>query len=122
MAVSVLNMQNGVYRRRRVVNRIMLTVSLGTLVFGLFWLFWIIQTPVSYTHLDVYKRQHDGQPAGQHVGALDLDAGQLRGDDAAGAHDAVPQFAQAGAGDAALGHAAFGEDGVQLSLIHISST
>ena len=49
MAVSVLNMQNGVYRRRRVVNRIMLTISLGTLVFGLFWLFWII--PVSYTHL-----------------------------------------------------------------------
>ena len=28
MAVSVLNMQNGVYRRRRVVNRIMLTLSL----------------------------------------------------------------------------------------------
>ncbi len=44
MAVSVLNMQNGVYRRRRVVNRIMLTISLATLVFGLFWLFWIIQT------------------------------------------------------------------------------
>lgn len=38
-AVSVLNMQNGVYRRRRVVNRVMLTISLGTLVFGLFWLF-----------------------------------------------------------------------------------
>ena len=36
-AVSVLNMQNGVYRRRRVVNRVMLTISLGTLVFGLFW-------------------------------------------------------------------------------------
>lgn len=43
-AVSVLNMQNGVYRRRRVVNRVMLTISLGTLVFGLFWLFWIILT------------------------------------------------------------------------------
>lgn len=37
-------MQNGVYRRRRILNRIMLTVSLGTLVFGLFWLFWIILT------------------------------------------------------------------------------
>ena len=44
MAVSVLNMQNGIYRRRRVVNRIMLAVSLGTLAFGLFWLFWIILT------------------------------------------------------------------------------
>ena len=44
MAVSVLNMQNGIYRRRRVVNRIMLTVSLSTLLFGLFWLFWIILT------------------------------------------------------------------------------
>ncbi len=44
MAVSVLNMQNGTYRRRRVINRVMLTVSLGTLVFGLFWLFWIILT------------------------------------------------------------------------------
>ena len=32
MAVSVLNMQNGVYRRRRVVNRIMLTVSLLSLI------------------------------------------------------------------------------------------
>ncbi len=44
MAVSVLNMQNGIYRRRRVVNRVMLTISLGTLTFGLFWLFWIILT------------------------------------------------------------------------------
>ncbi len=44
MAVSVLNMQNGVYRRRRVVNRIMLTLSLATMAFGLFWLIWIIQT------------------------------------------------------------------------------
>jgi len=44
MAESVLNMQNGIYRRRRVVNRIMLAVSMTTLVFGLFWLFWIILT------------------------------------------------------------------------------
>ncbi|MGN6454989.1 MAG: phosphate ABC transporter permease PstA [Achromobacter mucicolens] len=44
MAESVLNMQNGIYRRRRVVNRIMLAVSMTTLLFGLFWLFWIILT------------------------------------------------------------------------------
>ena len=44
MAQSLLNMNNGVYRRRRVINRCMLTVSLGALLFGLFWLFWIIFT------------------------------------------------------------------------------
>ncbi len=47
MAVdSVINMQNGVYRRRHVTNRVMLTVSLAALIFGLFWLFWIILTLV----------------------------------------------------------------------------
>jgi len=39
--------QSSVYRRRRRVNQVMLTVSLGTLVFGLFWLFWIILTLVA---------------------------------------------------------------------------
>ena len=42
--VSVLNNENSIYKKRRVVNRIMLTLSLMTLVFGLFWLFWIIGT------------------------------------------------------------------------------
>ena len=61
----------------------------------------------------VEQRAHDGQPAGQHVGALDLDAGQFRRHDAPGADDAILQLGQAGARDAAVGHAAFGQDGEQ---------
>lgn len=44
MADSVINMNNGIYRRRSLVNKVMLAISLTTLVFGLFWLFWIILT------------------------------------------------------------------------------
>ncbi|WP_082621663.1 phosphate ABC transporter permease PstA [Bordetella sp. N] len=44
MATSVLNMQNSIYRRRNVVNKVMLTASMAALAFGLFWLFWIIVT------------------------------------------------------------------------------
>lgn len=43
-ANSVIVMQNPVYRRRHLLNRIMLTLSLAALLFGLFWLFWIIYT------------------------------------------------------------------------------
>src|SRR3546814_4009315 len=39
-------MKNGIYRRRHLVNKVMLTISLATLMFGLFWLFWIILTLV----------------------------------------------------------------------------
>jgi len=46
MAESVLNMKNGIYRRRHLVNKVMLTISMATLMFGLFWLFWIILTLV----------------------------------------------------------------------------
>jgi len=44
--LSRLRMNNPVYRRRRLVNQIMLTLSLCALVFGLVWLFWIIGTLV----------------------------------------------------------------------------
>ncbi|CAM4070974.1 phosphate ABC transporter permease PstA [Bordetella tumulicola] len=44
MVESPINMSNGIYRRRNLFNKVMLTVSLGTLIFGLFWLFWIILT------------------------------------------------------------------------------
>lgn len=44
MPESMLRMNNPIYRRRRILNRIMLAVSLATLLFGLFWLFWIILT------------------------------------------------------------------------------
>ncbi|ALM87038.1 hypothetical protein ASB57_16685 [Bordetella sp. N] len=37
-------MQNSIYRRRNVVNKVMLTASMAALAFGLFWLFWIIVT------------------------------------------------------------------------------
>ncbi|HEY0296466.1 MAG TPA: phosphate ABC transporter permease PstA [Bordetella sp.] len=42
--MSVLNMSNSIYRRRRMVNKVMLTLSFAALLFGLFWLFWIIAT------------------------------------------------------------------------------
>ncbi|GAA4332585.1 phosphate ABC transporter permease PstA [Pigmentiphaga soli] len=44
MSTTVISMQNSIYRRRRAKNRLMLTLSFGALVFGLFWLFWIILT------------------------------------------------------------------------------
>ncbi|MEK7947596.1 phosphate ABC transporter permease PstA [Pigmentiphaga sp. YJ18] len=45
--MSVITMQNTVYRRRRLTNKVMLTLSAVALVFGLFWLFWIILTLLS---------------------------------------------------------------------------
>ena len=38
---SVLHNGNKIYKKRRTINRVMLTLSLITLAFGLFWLFWI---------------------------------------------------------------------------------
>ena len=43
---SVVNLKNPIYRRRNLVNLIMLTLSMAALLFGLFWLFWIIGTLV----------------------------------------------------------------------------
>lgn len=42
--MSQLHMQNPIYRRRRIVNKVMLTLASAALLFGLFWLFWIIAT------------------------------------------------------------------------------
>lgn len=42
--MSTINMQNPIYRRRSITNKVMLTLSSAALVFGLFWLFWIILT------------------------------------------------------------------------------
>ncbi len=44
--MSQINMQNRVYRRRSITNKVMLTLSSAALLFGLFWLFWIIITLV----------------------------------------------------------------------------
>jgi phosphate transport system permease protein len=44
---SVVSLSNPVYRKRRLVNRLMLTLALAALLFGLFWLFWIIFTLIS---------------------------------------------------------------------------
>src|SRR5690606_2993009 len=41
---SVVSLSNRVYRRRQIVNRVMLTLSGAAVAFGLFWLFWIIIT------------------------------------------------------------------------------
>ncbi|WP_028357088.1 phosphate ABC transporter permease PstA [Brackiella oedipodis] len=41
---SVLNNNNKVFKKRAVVNKVMLTLSCITLIFGLFWLFWILLT------------------------------------------------------------------------------
>ena len=37
-----LSESNPLFRRRRIVNAVMMTVSSGALLFGLFWLFWIL--------------------------------------------------------------------------------
>jgi phosphate transport system permease protein len=39
---ALVSIDNPVYRRRRRMNKLMMTVSVIALVFGLFWLFWII--------------------------------------------------------------------------------
>lgn len=44
MIPTIINMQNPVYRRRSVTNKVMLALSAAALMFGLFWLFWIILT------------------------------------------------------------------------------
>jgi phosphate transport system permease protein len=41
---SLVSLSNPVYRRRQWFNRLMLTLSVAALIFGLFWLFWIILT------------------------------------------------------------------------------
>lgn len=41
---SVVSLDNKVYKRRQRVNRVMLGLSFAALMFGLFWLFWIILT------------------------------------------------------------------------------
>ncbi len=41
---SIVNLSNPVYKRRQRVNRLLLTLSGATVVFGLFWLCWIILT------------------------------------------------------------------------------
>ena len=41
---SILNLNNSVYKRRSLINKLMLTLSFVALIFGLFWLFWIIIT------------------------------------------------------------------------------
>ena len=42
--MTQLHMSNPVYRRRRITNKVMLTLSALAVLFGLFWLFWIIIT------------------------------------------------------------------------------
>ncbi|HXZ91458.1 MAG TPA: phosphate ABC transporter permease PstA [Burkholderiales bacterium] len=42
--MSEIDAANPVYRRRKLVNRVMLSVSAVALVFGLFWLAWILAT------------------------------------------------------------------------------
>src|SRR3546814_2767135 len=41
---AVVNFSNPVYKRRQRVNRVLLTLSSATVVFGLFWVFWSILT------------------------------------------------------------------------------
>lgn len=44
VANSAIHSANPVYQRRRLLNRLMVTISCTTMCFGLFWLFWIILT------------------------------------------------------------------------------
>jgi len=43
---SIVSLDNKVYKKRQRTNRLMLGLSFAALVFGLFWLFWIILTLV----------------------------------------------------------------------------
>lgn len=43
---SIVSLDNKVYKKRQRTNQLMLTLSSAALVFGLFWLFWIILTLV----------------------------------------------------------------------------
>ncbi|WP_368671535.1 phosphate ABC transporter permease PstA [Chromobacterium sp. ASV23] len=43
-AASGLKMDSAIYRRRRLTNKLTMTISMLTMVFGLFWLFWILIT------------------------------------------------------------------------------
>ena len=65
---SVLHNGNKIYQKRRTVNRIMLTLSLFTLAFGLFWLFWIIGTLIikggGSISMDLFVKSTPG-PGGQ---------------------------------------------------------
>lgn len=45
--MSIINMQNPVYRSRAKINKVLLTLSAFALAFGLFWLAWIIFTLLS---------------------------------------------------------------------------
>ena len=45
--MSIINMQNPVYRGRARTNKVLLTLSAIALAFGLFWLAWIIFTLLS---------------------------------------------------------------------------
>ncbi|QEI05576.1 phosphate ABC transporter permease PstA [Pigmentiphaga aceris] len=47
MTMSIINMQNPVYRNRARTNKVLLTLSAIALAFGLFWLAWIIFTLLS---------------------------------------------------------------------------
>ena len=39
---SSIRSDNWVYKRRSILNKVMLTLSMAALVFGLFWLCWIL--------------------------------------------------------------------------------
>ncbi len=41
---SAISLDNPIYKRRQIFNRLMLGISFAALIFGLFWLFWIIFT------------------------------------------------------------------------------
>ncbi len=45
--VAVKSPRNAVFARRRIVNKVALTLSLAAMAFGLFWLIWILYTTVS---------------------------------------------------------------------------
>ncbi|MFC4278462.1 phosphate ABC transporter permease PstA [Achromobacter aloeverae] len=79
MATSVLNMQNSIYRRRNLVNKVMLTLSMGALVFGLFWLFWIIVTLLAKggSALSFTLFTEITPPPGQAGGLMNAIAGSL---------------------------------------------
>lgn len=76
---SIVSLSNVVYKRRHRFNRLMLTLSGAALVFGLFWLFWIILTLVykGGSALSLTLLMTSTPPPGEDGGLLNAILGSL---------------------------------------------
>ncbi|TCT09546.1 phosphate ABC transporter permease PstA [Paralcaligenes ureilyticus] len=76
---ATISIGNPVYRRRQRFNKLMLTLSLAAVLFGLFWLFWIILTLIykGGPALTLSLFVHDTPPPGADGGLLNAIVGSV---------------------------------------------